>query len=137
MRLVCVRRNPVSLGGAVAAYKQPDRTEYDLIVGQEYVAMGLGFWDAKAWMEIATVGGFLLSVPLTEFEVVSGKPSSFWELRVTADDAILLWPPSFYKATYHSELADRVPSVVEDFEYVRQLLEKEDGESPRQIKLER
>src|SRR5713101_189436 len=124
MRLRCIRRNPISRDAVtdLAAYRQPDRTEFDLVVGHEYVAMGFGFWDAKAWVEVATDGGFLLSVPLEEFEVVSGRPSSYWELRATDDGSVRLWPVSFYAPTYHSDLADRVPSVVQDFDRIKQLI---------------
>lgn len=88
--------------------------------------MGVGFWDERAWVEIATEGGFILSVPLTEFEIVNGIPSTFWATRMDADGSVRLWPPSFYQDSYHSDLADRKPSVVADFERVRESLEAED-----------
>ena len=88
--------------------------------------MGLGFWEGQAWVEIATEGEFILSVPLAEFEIVNGTPSAFWDARMDDDGTVRLWPPSFYQATYHADLADREPSVVADFERMREMLEAED-----------
>jgi hypothetical protein len=138
MRLRCIRRVPVSVDRVVdlAAYKRPDRTPYDLVVGEEYVAMGLGFWDAKVWIEVATAGDFLISVPLDEFEIVSGTPSIHWKLEASGDGYVRLWPSSFYQPAYHSDLADRVPAVIDDFERVRKMLEGEDREMARPVRLE-
>jgi hypothetical protein len=88
--------------------------------------MGLGFWEGRAWVEIAMEGGFVLSVPLTEFEIVNGTPSTYWEARTDKEGTVRLWPPSFYQKTYQADLADREPSAVADFEQVRELLEAED-----------
>lgn len=88
--------------------------------------MGLSFFDNAVWVEIATEGGFLMSVPLREFEIVSGKPSIFWEARVDKDNTFRLWPPSFYAPFYHSDLADRDPHVVTDFDRVREQIEEDD-----------
>lgn len=88
--------------------------------------MGLSFSDDAVWVEIATEGGFLVSVPLKEFEIVSGKPSMFWEARVDSDNIFRLWPPSFYAPFYHSDLADREPDAVTDFDRVRKQIEEDD-----------
>lgn len=88
--------------------------------------MGLGFWEGRTWVEIATEGGFVLSVPLAEFEIVNGSPSTFWVARMDDDGTVRLWPQSFYQETYQADLADREPSAVADFERVREMLESED-----------
>jgi len=95
--------------------------------------MGLGFWDGVVWVEIVLEGGFMLSVPIGEFEVISGFVSRFWSLKVSGDGTVRLWPPSFYSRAYHSNLADRVPDVVADFERVRAAVEKEDVAAPLRL----
>ena len=136
MRLKCIRRkrDPADNRVGLEEYRRPDRNEYDLIIGREYIPMGLGFWDGQVFAEIATEGDFMLSVPLLEFELVSARPSALWAARIGEDAAFRMWPPSFYARDYHSKLADRVPDVVADFERVRAELEDEDH-SP--LKLER
>ncbi len=129
MRLKANPPTRVLADGALSynAHSSPNRTPHDLISGSEHVAMGIGFWDGIAWVEIATEGGFLMSIPITEFEVVRGSPSRFWEMKVDADGTVRLWPPSFYQGTYHSDLADLAPEVVRDFERVREQIEQEDA----------
>jgi hypothetical protein len=127
MRLKCKKPSRISdrQVRSLTAHIQRDRNEYDLTIVQEYVALGLGFWDGRAWVEVTTEGGFVISVPLDQFEIVSGESSAFWELRVDADGSVKLWPPSFYRPAYHADLADREPGVVADFEQVREKLEAE------------
>lgn len=108
------------------AYAYPDRTESDLQVGSEYVAMGLGFWENKVWVEIATLGGFLISVPLDEFDVVHASVSVYWSLRILPDQSVLLWPEEFYREAFQADLADGEPDAVRDFKRVRALIESED-----------
>lgn len=127
MRLKCIRRTTIeSTVLDFAAHTRPDRNEYDLVIGQEYVAMGLGFWDSQVWAEIATDGGFLMSVPLQEFEIACGTPSAFWVTRMDPDGTVRLWPPSFFEEGYQALLADREPRAVADFDRIRELIEAED-----------
>lgn len=88
--------------------------------------MGIGHWDGELWVEVATDGGFLMSVPASELELVNGRPSALWELRLGEAGDFRLWPSSFYGEFYHSDLADRVDGVVKDFEKMRAALERED-----------
>jgi len=117
------------------AHVSPLRSEHDLLVGREYTAMGLGFWDGVAWVEIATEGGFLMSIPLTEFEIVEGSASAFWTARVDRDGTVRLWPPTFYEGTYHSDLADLEPGAVSDFARVRAMIESEDRRRSRNLSM--
>jgi len=126
MRIRCRRNTTVGQTLSFQAKRTPLRTEYDLVVGQEYVAMGLSVADAVVWIDIATEGGFLIPVPINEFEITSGRPCSLWEARVDEEGIFRLWPPSFYAPFYHSDLADREPRVVADFDRVRQQIEEED-----------
>lgn len=109
-----------------ASKKCPGRNEYDLVVGQEYVAMGLSFINAHVIVEVATQGGFLMPVPLRAFAIVSGRPSAHWEARVESEENFRLWPPAFYEPFFHSDLADREPTIVAEFNALRRLIEEED-----------
>lgn len=88
--------------------------------------MGLSVTSGGVLVDIATEGGFLMPVPLKAFDIVSGRPSSLWEARLDADGTFRLWPPSFYTPFYHSDLADREPAVVADFDATRRRIEEED-----------
>lgn len=126
MRLRCIRQANSDETLSFQAKKTPLRTQYDLVVGQEYVAMGLSVSDGVIWIEVATDGGFLMPVPLKEFDIVYGKPSNLWEARVDEENTFRLWPASFYAPFYHSDLADREPAVVADFDRVREQIEEEE-----------
>lgn len=104
--------------------RSAQRTEHDLVPGQEYAVFGLGFWEGRAWVEIESDGGFLYSVPLSEFEIVDATPSSLWRIRAQPDGAITLWPPEFYEPYFHSDLADRKPEAVDAFKSVRERLNR-------------
>lgn len=100
------------------------RTDYDLDLLREYVALGIGFWDGIAWAEIATDGGWILSVPLELFEITEPTASRYWQLRFDAR-GMTLWPPFFYESTLNSELADDVPEAVEKFRSLKAQIEAE------------
>ena len=48
-----------------------------------------------------------------------------WELKVDENKNIRLWPPSFYRMYYRDDLSENVPEIVEDFQRVKALIEKE------------
>lgn len=126
MRLRCIRRTSHVGTLTIQAIGRSLRTEHDLVVGREYVAMGLTVTDGAVWIDVATDGGFLMPVPLTEFQIVSGKLSTLWDARVDGDGTVRFWPPSFFTPFYHSDLADREPAVVADFDRIRRQIEDED-----------
>lgn len=101
-----------------------ERTDYDLDLLREYLAIGLGYWQGVAWVEIVTDGGWLLSVPLFLFEITDPKASKYWEIR-TDGASTTLWPPSLYEPDFNSQLADDVPSAVETLRELRALMEAE------------
>jgi hypothetical protein len=125
MRIRCIASVPTAdqLAQLKSAY-DPERSDYDLDLLREYVALGVGYWDGIAWAEIATDGGWLLSVPLFLFEVTDARASRYWEIRYETN-SMRLWPSSFYKPTFNSELADDIPEAVEQFQKVRRLIEAE------------
>ena len=126
MRFRAVRTASAGALGDIDARRYPNRTASDLVVGREYVAMGIGYWRGELWVEVATDGGFLISVSANELELINGRSSALWELRLEEGGEFRLWPSSFYGEFYHSDLADRVDAVVKDFDRVRLAIERED-----------
>lgn len=112
---------------------------FGLVEGREYLVLGLivdaasqsdgrGAWvDVLMEPEIPTV----ISVPLCLFEIVDPRVSRHWEIRVSDEGMVRLWPSSFYREYYHSDLSDRDPEIVKDFWRVHALLEAEAKEPIR------
>jgi hypothetical protein len=125
MRIRCVALAPSEdQARQLGAAFDLDRTDYDLDLFREYIALGVGFWDGVSWAEIATDGGWILSVPLFLFEITDARASKHWEVRADAT-SLTLWPSRLYDPTFNARLADDVPEAVEAFHELRELLETE------------
>lgn len=97
--------------------------EFGVVIGREYLVLGLtvngalqktgnGAWvDILMEPEVPTV----IPVPLCLFEIVDARVSRFWELRLSDEGSITLWPPSFYRQSFLENVSDRVPDAVEEF----------------------
>ena len=125
MRIRCIASTPTAeqaqrLGSAYDS----ERSDYDLDLLREYVALGIGCWDGIAWAQIATDGGWVLSVPLFLFEVSEATASRYWEVRLRPT-GVTMWPSALYEPTFNSELADDVPEAVEKFRELRRVIEAE------------
>lgn len=105
--------------------RQEHRTEHDLVPGREYLVFGLSFWNCELWVEVESDGGFLYSVPLSEFEIVNARPSKYWQLQREVDGAYTLWPLELRRPYFHADLADRVPAAVEAFAQLKLKLANE------------
>lgn len=124
VRSADVRNADASL--SLDARRYPGRDEHDLVIGQEYLVLGISVVNGSVLAELAAEGGFLVPVPMSALQIVSGSPSKYWDARMGDDRVFRLWPVSFYRPFYHSDLADRVPEVVTDFQEVCRRLEVED-----------
>jgi hypothetical protein len=111
----------------------PEKRSFAVVPGREYIVLGLivdssphsdtrGAWvDVLMEPEIPTI----ISVPLCLFEIVDPRVSRYWEIRVSPEGNIRLWPSSFYREYYHSDLSDRDLEIVKDFWRTYALLEAE------------
>lgn len=103
--------------------------------GIRYPVLGLQYdvgsilWGTGAWVQLPVAADRMVIAPLYLFEVVDGRPSRHWEIKLWEDGAITLWPFSFYKPYYHGDLEAGVPEVVEDFaSVVEEVLAEIDSE---------
>jgi hypothetical protein len=105
---------------------------FHIEVGKDYVVLGLAFSADSGIPFIALVGkyGKLSHAPLCLFEVTDARVSSYWEVRVMGNGAIVFWPHSFFREFYHDDLSELVPEVVADFDRVRATMEAEASEKP-------
>jgi hypothetical protein len=105
--------------------------DFHVTIGKEYVVFGLtttvepGYTGLGLSIEIVSDFEYLVSAPICLFEILEGTPSRFWELRVSDDNTILLWPRSFYREFYHDDLSNHTREIVEDFTHIRALIEAE------------
>src|SRR5690606_23244005 len=103
----CVAEVPTDMQAKLlASHYVAGQTDYSLHVGDEYTVLGLSFWSGVVWFEVALSMRTLVSVPAILFEVVSGRPSSHWDLRLNPDGSVLLWPVLFYRPCFHDLLSE-------------------------------
>jgi hypothetical protein len=102
-----------------------------VVFGQEYTVFGLGVWDGITWVEIELSTEVVVSVPLFLFEILDGRPSRLWDVRLHEDGALTLWPPAFYEQYFHDRLSDGVEKAVRDFRTLKRTIEGEDREVVR------
>lgn len=98
---------------------------FHLTVGEEYVALGLEFWNGLVWVDIAENERTVTSAPLFLFEIVDGQLSQYWSTRQQADGLVRLWPELFYERAFHDRLSNDAPELVGRFNELRRLLEAE------------
>jgi len=106
---------------------------FGLVLEREYVVLGLTVDAAVesngrgAWVEVLIEPRVPtpVSVPLCLFEIVDSRASRFWEIQLSDNGVVRLWPPSFYHEYYHDDLSNRDPELVKDFWRVYALLESE------------
>ena len=110
---------------------------FGVVQGREYLVLGMdidpgtGAFGTGAWVDVLMEPDIptLVPAPLCLFEVVDPRVSRYWEIRISLDGSVRLWPSSFYREYYHSDLSDRDPEIVKDFWRVHALLEAEAKEA--------
>jgi hypothetical protein len=108
-----------------------DGLQFHVTVGKEYLVLGVetfvrsSMWGNSTAIQYMSDYEELAFAPLLLFEIVDGRVSGHWEMRMGENGSITLWPPSFYKEFYHDHLSDGVPDVVKDFGEVYSLLSSE------------
>jgi hypothetical protein len=111
--------------------RYPNRDRNDLAIDREYVVLGLSFINGDVVADLAADGDHILPVSLRDLEIVNPRPSLLWEATFSDDGIFRLWPQSFYKPFYHSDLADGDAEVLSDFATVCELLYREDRATSR------
>ena len=111
-------------------YYYPGQQRYNVEIGKEYVVYCLEIHNGLAWVHYDSGTEHISISPLCLFEVIDGRVSKYWELRLTEENNVLLRPPSFYQEFFHDDLAEGVAEVVAEYQRVRALLEQEALSSP-------
>lgn len=107
---------------------RPGKQDFGLKKGNIYIAFGLYYNEGNPWVDIVceeTKTPYLHPVPLMLFDIIDGRPSKYWDIRMDKNGDMIMRPPSFYKEYYHDDLFEEIPEVVEDFMRIKSLLENE------------
>jgi hypothetical protein len=103
--------------------------DFGLIVGREYLVLGLSYTTHSYCGNTVTVSYFdedhLLLAPIILFEITDHRVSHYWEVRKTENGSLTLWPPLFYESFFRNRLSDYEKEARESFERVYQLLDSE------------
>lgn len=103
----------------------PGQQTFDVEIGKEYVVYCLEIIGGMVWVDYDSGTERMSISPLCLFEVIDGRVSKCWELRLTEEGNVLFRPPSFYQEFFHDDLAEGVPEIVSEYQRVRALLEQE------------
>ena len=125
MRVRCIAELPSAEQGRALGTLYRQGQVFPIKEGNEYVALGLGIWGGTAWVEIAENDRVVAPTPLFLFEIVDGRPSSFWEVRKQDNGTFLMWPPLFYEHAFHDRLCNGAPELVDRFCLLRLSMEAE------------
>lgn len=98
---------------------------FHLVVGEEYVALGLEVWYGVVWVEIAENERTVTSAPLFLFEIIDGQLSQHWTARQENEGLVRLWPELFFERAFHDRLSNGDPQLVSRFAELRRTLESE------------
>lgn len=114
----------VSLLEASKLY-MPGKQSFDVVIQKEYMAFAIRVLKGIIWIDILSESGHLYPVPLSLFEIINGRMSTFWELRQYDDGDIVIQPSSFFQEYYHDDLLEGVTAIVKDFLQIKALMEEE------------
>src|SRR5262245_46593526 len=99
--------------------------EYHLVLGHEYVALGIEVWRGVVWVDIAENDRTVVPVPLFLFHVVDASVSQYWVARLDEDDHLTLWPQLFYERAFHDRLSNGERGLMQAFASLRREIEAE------------
>lgn len=128
MRVKCIAQHLTETQAqliAVSNYAHLLKQSFSLKIDKEYLVYGISILGGIAWVQLERSGTLLAYNPLYLFHIIDGRVSKYWEVRYYENGDLTIWPSSFYKEFYHSDLANDVPEIVEDFRRVGTLLEEE------------
>jgi hypothetical protein len=129
MQIVC------KAGKATPAQKEImglpySNSDFDITEGVTYLVFGMTIdmrenKNSVCFIQILSNGGHLITAPLFLFDITDNRVSRYWELKISSEGFLTLWPPSFYREYYHDDLFEEVDEVVKDFNLVRKSMEDE------------
>ena len=126
MKIRCVKLLPnKQQSKQLGKYYYPGKQVFEVEIGKEYVVFCLEIIDGMAWVNFDSGSNRLSIAPLCLFEVIDGRVSRYWELRIWEENKILFRPPTFFKEFFHDDLAEGIPETVMEFHKVRSMLEAE------------
>ncbi|MCX6345761.1 MAG: hypothetical protein NT018_11925 [Armatimonadetes bacterium] len=103
--------------------------DFGLIVGKEYLVLGLSYDIDSCWGNAITVSFFeddhLVRAPIILFSITDPRVSRHWEARKAEDGSLSLWPALFYEDFFHDRLSDYEQEAREAFHKVYLLLDNE------------
>lgn len=133
MRVKCLNRELTEEQRLLFKVPPLFRSVYQILIGKEYLVLGISFevnspvHGNTALLEIVDDAGLCLSIPAALFEIIDGKCSSFWEVKIYGDVAVTMWPPEFYETYFHDKLSDHDPETRKVFESVLKKMKAEFG----------
>ncbi|CAM3723034.1 hypothetical protein POKO110462_17115 [Pontibacter korlensis] len=100
--------------------------DYHVTIGKLYLVYGVQInADGSRYIDYFSDSGNLAQAPLEFFDVIDGKVSKYWQLKIWSSNDVTLWPAIFYQDYFHDDLSEAVEEVVKGFEEIKNLLEEE------------
>lgn len=106
-------------------------TEFNLIVGKEYVVYALYIWQKNIWYYICDerFTYFPIKNPAPLFQVIDSRPSKYWRMELGENGLfILAFEHWFSMANYYEKLTEQDEEAVLIFEKYKELMDAEVAE---------
>jgi len=130
MKVICRQKYPSEKQNLALGYDEGCTVGYELTLNQEYTVLGVNFQSASLLNKGVTLLlrddiGRCTFVPICLLEVSSSAPSRFWIARKINESDLCFWPEEFFSEYFHDDLSEGITAVVEVFERVYQILNRE------------
>ncbi|QKJ01550.1 hypothetical protein [Yersinia mollaretii] len=129
MKVKCLATSLTAQQKAALGLMDNQDPQYPYTIGQIYTVLAMSSKvgvNAGTLLQLPKIPmDYIISVPLCIFDIVDGRPSSYWKIEKLSEYEISLWPEEFYREYFHDDLSDGDPEVVEIFKRVVDKLEKE------------
>ncbi|NER03768.1 MAG: hypothetical protein F6K17_14650 [Okeania sp. SIO3C4] len=115
-------------------------TEFNLIVGKEYVVYGLYIWQKNIWYYICDerFTYFPIKNPAPLFQVIDSRPSRYWRMELAENGLFTMaFEHWFSIPNYYEKLVDQDEQAVLIFEKYKELMDAEVAEPlPKPLSVE-
>lgn len=130
MKIRCIANTGAALPDSYflphLCYKK--ETEFQLIVGKEYIVYALYEWSGKIWYYICDerYTYYPIHNPAPLFEVVDKRVSKYWRFELAANGVLTLaFEQWFAEPYFYDKLTDQEEEAVLIFEKVKELIDAE------------
>jgi hypothetical protein len=104
---------------------------FQITIGKECTVFGISIIHGKSGYSglvmyeiLDDVRSYCISMPHCLFEIIDGRASSYWEIRINNED-ITIWPEDFFCDYFFDDLSDGEPLARKKFNEILKKMQNE------------